>query len=224
MEKLYDCKYCKKKFLSERTFIRHECTPMIRSREIQTIVGQRSYGLYKIWLEKQRRKAPAIEGFISSAYYSSFIKFANWTTETGVPDSAKYVELMINEKIAPALWRRSEAYQIYLEYIDKKSDPYEQINNSIETILALSEGLGIKTCEVFDKFTCGEISELIQQRRLSPWLLFCSKSFKEWIGKLHEGEKNSLMKNIGISLWSERLERSPEIVKNVRLIAEELGI
>jgi len=197
---------------------------MLRSREIQTQIGQMAFGMYKLWLEKQRRKPPGVEGFLSSAYYSSFIKFAQWCRETGIPDPDKYIELMVQQKIAPALWRRSEAYQIFLEYSDKKSDPYEQINNTIETILTLAEGLEIPPCEVFSKFTSSEISELIQQRRLSPWLLFCSKSFKAWIEKLHEGDRISLMKSIGIDYWSMKLEKSPDVVKNGKLIAQELGI
>jgi hypothetical protein len=221
---LYDCKFCKKKFFNERTFMKHECTAMVRSREIQTVIGQQAYGLYKIWLEKQRRKPPAAEGFIASSYYSSFYKFAEWCRETGIPDPQRYVELMLTNKIAPTLWRRNDAYQIFLEYSDKKSDPYEQVNIAIDTILALSEGLEVKPSEVFSKFTSGEITELIQQRRLSPWLLFCSKSFKDWIGTLHESERAALMKNIGITYWSEKLERSPEVVKNVREIALALGI
>jgi hypothetical protein len=198
---------------------------MTRSREIQTAIGQMAYGLYKIWLEKQRRKPPAPEGFCSSSYYSSFIKFAQWTRDTGIPDPQKYVELMVNEKIAPALWRRNEAYQMYLDFLDKKIDPYEQVNMTVETILTLSEGLEIPPSEVFKQFTAGEITELIQQRRLSPMLLFCSKTFKDWIGTLHEGERNNLMKNIGIGYWSAKLEKaSPDVMKNVKLIAQELGI
>lgn len=204
--------------------MKHECTAMLRSREIQTIVGQQGYKMYCNWLEKQRKKAPVVETFMSSAYYSSFIKFANWTRETGIPDTFKYIELMVEAKIAPALWRRGEAYQIFIEWADRKSDPYEQVNNSIETILALSEGLEIPTGEVFGQFSSGEISELIQQRRLSPWLLFCSIKFREWTGSLHEGERVELMKNIGISYWSGKLEKSPEVVKNVREIAIALGI
>jgi hypothetical protein len=197
---------------------------MSRSREVQTIIGQQAYLLYKAWLEKQRRKPPAIEGFMTSAYYSSFVKFAEWSRDTGIPDPEKYCELMANAKIAPALWRRSEAYQIFLEYTDKRSDPFEQVQNTIETLLTLSEGLEIEMGDVFGKFTSGEITELIQQRRLSPWLLFCSKRFKEWMGTLHEGERRDLMKNIGISYWSEKFERSPAVVKEVKVIAEQLGI
>lgn len=223
-QQLYDCKFCKKPFFNERAFMKHECTAMLRSREIQTIVGQQSYKMYCNWLEKQRKKAPVVETFLSSAYYSSFIKFANWTRETGIPDTYKYIELMIEAKIAPALWRRSEAYQIFIEWADRKSDPYEQVNNAIETILALSEGLEIPTGDVFSQFSSGEISELIQQRRLTPWLLFCSIKFRDWTNSLHEGERIELMKNIGIGYWSAKLEKSPEVVKNVREIAIALGI
>ena len=221
---IYECKFCKKKFYKERAFMAHECTQMHRSREIQTIIGQQAYGLYKFWLEKQRRKPPAVEGFVHSAYYSSFIKFSQWSRETSIPDPLKYVELMVNNKVAPALWRRNEAYQMYLEYVDKRSDPYEQVNNSVDTILALSEGLEIPPKDVFDRFKSGEIIELIHQRRLSPWLLFCSSSFKDWMNRLHEGEKKDLLKIIGIDYWAQKLEKSQDVVKNVREIAKALGI
>jgi hypothetical protein len=113
---------------------------------------------------------------------------------------------------------------MFLEWTDRRSDPYEQVSNTVETILALSEGLEVKPAQVFSQFTSGEITELIQQRRLSPWLLFCSKSFKDWTNTLHEGERRALFNNIGIVYWSERLEKAPEVVKNVKLIAAELGI
>ena len=218
------CKHCKKKFVSERAFMKHECTQMIRGREIQTPVGQAAYGLYKIWLEKQRRAAPPVETFLTSAYFSSFMKFAAWVREVGIPDTAKYVELMTASKIAPALWRRNEAYQIYLEHLDKKTDPMEQAAMTVETIIALSEGLECQPGEVFSKFQAGEILELIQQRRLSPWLLFCSRSFKEWYQGLHESDRAALMNHIGIDYWANRMESKPKIVEELKGIAEALGI
>lgn len=221
---LYDCKYCKKKFFNERTFMKHECTQMVRSREIQTIIGQSAYGMYKHWLEKQRRKPPPVEGFLTSSYYTSFIKFAEWCKETSIPDPQKYIELMVSEKISPALWRRNDAYQIYLEYVDKRSDPYEQVGVSVDTLLSISELMEVPPGEIFKSYTAGDILMLIQQRKLSPWLLFCSKKFKEWIGSLHEVDRSELMRSIGIEYWATKLEKAPEVVKQVKVIAEEMGI
>ena len=204
--------------------MKHECTQMIRGKEIQTVIGQSAYGLYKVWMEKQRRAAPPIETFLSSAYFTSFMKFSEWIRETGVPDPQKYVELMVNAKIAPALWRRNEAYQIYLEHFDKRTDPISQATITLETILALAEGLECEPGEVFGKFQVGDILELIQQRRLSPWLLFCSRSFKDWYQGLHSADRSALMKSIGIDYWANKMENKPAVVAELKEIAESIGL
>lgn len=204
--------------------MRHECTQMIRAKEIQTIEGQQAYGMYKTWMEKQKRKAPPVETFCTSSYYSSFYKFACWVRETGIPTPEKYVEIMAQNKISPALWRRSEAYSMYLEYNDKLSSPYDQAGITVDTIQALAEGLEVPPNQVFGHFKVGEILELVQQRRLSPWLLFCSKAFKQWVSTLDPGERQLFMKSVGIDYWAMKLERAPEVVKNLKEIAEALEI
>jgi len=224
IESAWTCKHCKRRFISERAFMKHECTQMVRGREIQTVIGQSAYGLYKVWMEKQRRAAPPIETFLSSAYYSSFMKFSAWARETGIPEPQKYVELMINSKIAPALWRRNEAYQIYLEHFDKRTDPITQATTTLETLLDLAEGLECSPGEVFSKFQVGDILELIQQRRLSPWLLFCSRSFKVWYQGLHDADRSALMKSIGIDYWANKMESKPQVVAELKAIAESIGL
>ena len=224
MAEVFQCKFCKKPFFNERAFMKHECTAMRRSHEIQTRQGTMAYAFYKHWLEKQRRQAPPVETFITSSYYTSFFQFAAYCLEQGLPDPMKYVELMVDEKISPALWRRPEAYQRYLEYIDRRSDPYEQVNIAVETVLALSEGLGVAPAEVFKTFKPAEMIELIHQRRLTPWMLFCSRSFKNWASGLHDTDRRDLMRIIGVDYWSSKLERAPEVVKNIKMIVEELGI
>lgn len=218
----WQCKYCKKRFQNERIFLKHECTQMVRSREIQTQEGRMAYGLYKHWLEKQRRKAPEIETFLTSNYYTSFLKFAEYARSIGLPDPLKYVEIMVDAKIAPALWRRQEAYQMVLEHLDKKSDPMDQVSTTIETLITLSEGFEVKFGEVFKKLTAGEVLELIHQRRLSPLFLFCSKSFKQWVSMLHEGERIALMKGINVDYWALKMEKAPDLVKKVKDVVEEL--
>jgi hypothetical protein len=197
---------------------------MIRAKEIQTLVGQQAYGFYKLWLEKQKRKCPSIEVFCTSAYYGSFVSFARWVKETGIADPERYVTLMVEQKLAPALWRRNEPYQIYLDYMNKLAPPIEQATRTIETIMTLAEGFGCEYGEVFAKLPVGQVVELIQQRRFSPWLLFCSKSFKSWVSELHHVDRSFLMSSIGVDWWAIMLERDPETVRYLKQIAEELGI
>ncbi len=223
-EGLYGCKFCRRRFDKERIFMKHVCTPMERAAEIQTPVGQTAYALYRRWLEGQKRLPPPVETFLTSNYYTSFVKFAEHVRSAGIPDPQKYIELMLKAKISPALWRKPEAYQLYLDYVDKQSDPYEQVQITVETLQTMIEGLEIPPADVFTQFKAGEILDLIQQRKLSPWLLFCSKSFKAWVGQLEEHERTHLMRSIGIEQWSERLQKRAAIVDEFKEIAEALGI
>jgi hypothetical protein len=201
--------------------MKHECTQMRRNKDIQSIEGRMAYGLYMHWMQKQKRQGPSVDTFLVSAYYTSFTKFAEWVRATGIPEPEKYVELMIDAKISPTNWRRTEAYLIYLEYADKIAKPITQAMTSISTLAALAEMLECDINQVFDYYNAGQIGDLIIQRRLSPYLLFCSKVFQKWTSKLDPHDRSNLMQSIGIDWWSVRLERVPEAeIKEIRELIE----
>jgi hypothetical protein len=209
---------------SERVFMRHTCKESERSEEIQTVHGQQGYTLYKLWLERQRKKAPPVETFLTSAYFTAFLKFAKYTREIGIADPARYLEVMTDKKIAPALWTRPECYSMYLESMDKFSTPYQQATMTVETLMALAEGFNVETKDVFKELQFSDVLDLIQQRKFSPWLLLCSKSFREWYTKLEDVQRTHLMKSIGINFWTQKFEEHPTIVKDLKEIATALEI
>lgn len=221
---LYACKHCKKRFLKEKPFMAHECKEMRRSYEVQTMVGQQAYQLYKCWLEKQRRKPPPIEGFVTSTYYTAFYRFAQSCRDTGIADPELYVDLMVKRGISPALWSRPDCYQLYIEHIDKRSDPYDQAEQTIEQLQTIAAKLNVPVSSVFKTLQYGEVLLLLNQRRLSPWILFCSPTFKEWTSKLTEHDRTNLMKAIGVGYWAMRLEKSPEVVKDMKQLTEAVGL
>lgn len=183
--------------------MKHRCKEMERADEMLTINGRRAYAHYSHWMETQNRKIPVMETFMISSYYTSFIKFSQWAYDMSIPNVKKYIDVMVKGKIAPALWRRDEAYSIFLEWFDKISSPLDQVSDSIDTIRQLSAGLECEAQEVFQHMRVGEMLQLIQQRKLSPWLLFCSNSFKLWVAALDSDDRSLLMDTIGISAWSE---------------------
>lgn len=222
---LYQCKYCSKRFTKEVHFMRHECTQMKRAAEVQTALGQQAYVMYKSWLEKQRKKAPLIDGFTSSAFYSSFIKFANYCRDHSINQNVDiYIELMTKQGISPALWTRPECYSQYVAHLDKKADPYKLGEQTIETLLELADRLKVQPNRIFEELKFGELLTLLDQRRISPWFLFCSAGFKARVNKFDAHEKDQLYKQIGIGYWADALERRPEVVKDMKVLAQELGL
>jgi hypothetical protein len=210
--------------MKERHFMAHECKEMLRSREVQTMIGQRAYILYKHWLEKQRRKPPPIETFVTSTYYTAFIKFATFCRDTSIADPELYVELMVKKGISPSLWMKDEPYGMYLEHMDKHADPYDQAERTLNCLATVAEKLEIPIGNVFAELRYGEMLELINQRQLSPWILFCSPKFKEWVAKLDEHERAHLMKSIGIVYWQMVLEKNPQVVQDMKTLVADVGI
>lgn len=221
---LYQCKYCKKKFMKEQPFMKHECQQMLRSREIQTVVGQQAYQLYKLWLEKQRKKPPPVETFITSTFYTAFFKFAQFTRATSVNRPEVYVDLMVKEGLSPSLWRGDDAYRMYIEHIDKKLDPYLQAETTLKVLDEIVMQKKVQLSSVFDSLAFGEVLSLVSKKHLSPWLLFCSGKFRAWMGKLDRSDQELLLMTMGYSYWKDVLDRNPAIVKDMQAIVTDLGL
>lgn len=220
----YECHHCGKTFMMERAFMNHRCHQMERAELLHTATGQAAYSHYSTWMSKNGRKIPPADTFKTSMHFTSFVKFAEFVKSVNVPNPDKYIEIMASKSISPALWCRNECYAMYLEWNDRLSSPYEQAALSVETIMKIAEAGGCKPAEVFKIIQPGEIIQLLIERQLSPWVLLCSRSFKEKLQSMSEDEHRQLMRLIGIDFWALKLERNPEVVTDMKNIAVELGI
>jgi hypothetical protein len=221
---MYQCKHCTKRFARESTLFKHECKEMLRAKEIKSPIGMKAYSLYKRWMEKQQRSVPPIETFMGSDFYSSFVKFAKYTQDLHVSNPEIYVDVMVKEKLSPLHWTVDDAYSMYLEYIDKRLDPYDQAERTINYLGDVADALEVEIGSVFNELSYGDMLDLVNQRQLSPWILFCSKKFKEWVAKLEPTDKTNLMKAIGVVYWQMMLERNPNVVEDMKTIVVEMGL
>jgi hypothetical protein len=161
---------------------------------------------------------------LTSTYYTAFIKFAHFCRETNVADPELYIDLMSKSNISPTLWPKEHFYNEYIEYLEKKTDPYKQLEMTVETLGDVAIKLNVDMSTVFESMRYGEVLTLLTQRKLSPWFLFCSAKFKAWMAKLDEHERRNLMKQIGAGYWALMLEKRPDVVKDARVIAQEVGL
>ncbi len=222
--KNFQCKHCNKKFSSERIFMNHYCSEMKRNEILKTVDGQASYILYSYWLKKQNRKEPSIETFSQSTYFRSFYNFVKFIKDVTLYKPEEYIEIMIEKKISPRLWPRNECYSLYLQWQDNKLNPMQQVDVSVNTVLKISDNKNIHPSKFFELIDIKEIILLIQERKLFPWFLLCSKKFKEKLSTISDHDNKQLMKLIGINYWAEKLSSNENIVKNIKIITKELEI
>ena len=223
-ESKFKCQHCGKKFVLERAYMNHECEDMRKSEILKTIDGQAAYVHYSRWMEKKKRKAPPIETFLHSTYFRSFLKFAVFVRDVNLPNSEKYIDLMIEKEIAPILWTHSECYAIYLQWNDNKSPALEQVDISVNTILDLAEQSELSPVALFNLLHIRDIIQLLQERKLSPWFLLCSKKFKTKLAEATIEDNKELLKLIGINYWAAKLEDNVQIVKQIKIIISALDL
>ena len=221
----WKCEYCGNVLSNETYFMKHSCREKERSLELATPIGQAAYMFYCDWMKAYKRKPPSADTFGTSRYYNTFVEFAKHVKKLNMADPAKFLELMCNKDISPMLWRRDQCYTMYLEWIDKKQDPLEQVKISIETLLDISEREEITNLpDIFSHLGPRRIAELIRIRKLSPWFLFCSRVFGEYIKGIPKEESSELSAIINPSYWVSKLQENQQIAKDIVQINKEMGL
>lgn len=220
----WTCSYCKKVFVIEKAFMSHKCKEKLRIEEIKTPEGQAAYQYYSQWMRLKKHKAPSIDTFTTSRYYKAFINFTQWSKKLHISEPEIFMRLMVIRDITPVLWCRDQCYSIYLEFLDKDSDPFQLVLTSIEILekITLQEKLDFNN--IFNQLGYKRILELIRLRNISPWLLLHSDKFKQFLLSLENEETNLLMGIINVDYWSKILSENREISNELVLITKQIGL
>ena len=219
----WTCEYCNKTLATEAYFMRHDCKEKKRAAELETPIGKSAYLFYCDWMKYYKRKPPTIETFATSRYYNSFIEFAKHVKNLNIKNVDKFLEILCQKDLSPILWRRDQCYSLYLEWVDKHSDPLEQVKTSIETLIAISEKEGVDLDGIFEHMGPKLIAEQVRLRTLSPWFLFCSRKFNSYLKTISQEDVQELSSIINPSYWTSKLQSNMKVVKEIMEINKGMG-
>lgn len=220
----FECKFCYKHFVRESSYLKHKCKQMQRKEEIQTPIGQAAWSLYQDWMTAYHRMAPSPDIFLTSKYYSSFIRFAKYVKELNIPGVDLFLSLMKERDISPTIWTHDDVYALYLEYLDRQVSPIKQAEITINTLFKLSDKCQCDIAEVFNKNHPNETLQLIRARQLSPWLLMHSVAFKKLMIRCSPETRSLFEALIRPQYWKYKFDKNPEIGKIMKKYADEMGI
>ena len=221
----WKCQYCGKVLANETYYMKHNCREKERTEELATPIGQAAYMFYCDWMKAYKRKAPSADTFATSRYYATFVEFAKHVKKLNIGNPSKFVEIMCQKDLSPMLWRRDQCYSMYLEWMDKSQDPLEQVKVSIETLIDIAEREEVKIfSDIFIHMGVRQISEQIRLRKLSPWFLFCSRKFSEYLKSLSKEESLELSAIINPAYWTTKLQENKNLVKEIMAINKEMGL
>jgi hypothetical protein len=226
MDLRFVCQFCGKRYQREQAYLDHECKERQRSEEIKTPIGQLGFMFYCQWMREQRRLAPPVDTFVESKYYRTFITFAKFTKRVQLPRPEKFIWLMVQKQWPPVLWTADAVYVEYLEYLDYKVPPMEQVQYSVQTICDITEQMNVDTAVFFEYLSVNEVIDLVRVRRLSPWLLLASTKFKQLLQspKMTVEQRIVLETLIRPDFWATRMRAAGDVIKSIKEITTALGI
>ena len=203
----------------------HRCTAMKRDEQIKTPLGQAAWSYYQKWMKSQRRAIPAIETFLTSKFYTTFIKFAEFVQKVGLPDVDTFIWYMTEKKIQPVIWVNNEIYQSYIEFIDKKADPSKEAQRTIDYFFRLADEFECDVGNIFDHLEANDVIQMLTRRQISPWILIHSPKFKQFlINKTKKDERLVMETIIRPDYWAKKRAKHPEIVARMKRYVRELDL
>ena len=198
---------------------------MIRAEEFESSVGQAAWEFFKHWFNKQNRRVRSKDSFLTSRYYTSFMKFAKFVKDTNMPEPDRFVEWMIDKNYDPKMWTRDEVYRSYLEHLDRAGDPYIRAATTIKTIQRLMDEEHCQFHEIFEHITPQVVIHYLYSRQLSPWLLLHSPKFWGYYkNKLSNADRTIIDVLIRASFWKERFNKETEAAEAMKAMVKRLKL
>jgi hypothetical protein len=219
------CKFCEREFKRESSFLKHSCKEKERFELMSSYIGKKSYFFYELWMLSYKRKVPTIEVFMTSQYFNAFVRFAEYVDKVKLYSPDLFIKLMKELDISPTLWCDSELFDVYQSWLDMRHDPMDHVNTTVETLFNLTEIFNCQTVkDALFKLHPREMIQLIRNRKISLYVVLCSKVFKEVISRMEAHDKHEMSRLLNVDYISKKFDSDKKLLTDVKTIVGELGI
>lgn len=220
IETNYRCEFCNRAFVREKTLFTHLCETKNRWLSKDKIANRIGFQSFVQFYKKHSaaKNTKTQDEFIRSPYYTAFVKFGNYCSEIGAINVSRFVDWLLAEQISIDNWNSDNVYRKYLiEYL-RKEDPMDAIHRSVETSINLVKTDGILPSDFLRYCNTNKICHAITTGKISPWMLYQSKSGPQFLDKLTSDHVKMIIDYIDPEQWALKFHREPENVRTVKEI------
>jgi hypothetical protein len=222
---LVNCKFCNKGFSKESTLSVHLCEPARRHRQRNETGVQFGYRTWAKFLESNTNKRDATyDEFVASPYYTAFVKFGNYLVQIRCVNIESFTAYILQSKVKIDHWTRDEHYTAWLETYIKREPVDRAVERSIETMSTWAQQQHREFNCYFAQVGSNQIVSDIVNGRISPWIVYQSRTGKEFLSAANEEQMQLLMPFIDPNWWISRFSNLPEDVEFVKMICDNGNI
>jgi hypothetical protein len=211
------CEFCGKSFIKETTIAKHLCET---KRRWQSRDHHGSRIGYTTWIQfynkHSNKKKKEYSDFITSAYYTAFVKFGNYCIDAQVLNVPRYVDWLLKNQISVDTWNKDSNYTKFIIDYLKTEDPFDAIARSIETTVVLAQEDKIQTKDVLRYGNRNKICYEVTKGKISPWMLYHSKSGLEFIESLNVTQEKMIFDYINPEQWAIKFTKSKNLIPEIK--------
>lgn len=214
----HTCDFCGRDFIKESTLFKHMCESKRRWNDKDKRGNQIGFQCYLRFYAKNTnsKKKKAYEDFVKSSYYSAFVKFGNYCLQAGVLYVERYADWLLKEDVSIDNWNKDSNYTKFIIDYCKIEDPLDAIARSIETTIELASVEKIQTKDVLRYGNRNKICYEITKGKISPWMLYHSKSGLEFIESLDVTQQKMIIDYINPEQWAIKFKRQSNIISQIK--------
>lgn len=221
----FTCKYCKKSFIKESSYLSHVCKYKRRyesKNDPEFRVALSAYQLF--YTMEMGGKKKSMDDFVHSDFYNDFIKFGRFCVEYDIPYINKYATYCIKNKLKIKKWRDPLSYDEFLfDHQVNKESPEEAVARSIEEIQKWSRKSGKNECEFFREAELNQAAWMIRTGRISPWVLYIAPSGKQLLDELDEQHMKELANILNPTIWHKKFLTNGDSIEYLYDLLEKGG-
>jgi hypothetical protein len=220
----YRCEHCKRNFVKPGNLLKHLCE---QKRRWQDKDKPASRIAYEAWLKFYKtiqpfKKKKEYIDFISSAYYVGFVKFGLYCVEASVVDPLGYVNQLLKENTPLDNWNSDKVYTKYLILHLRSEDGMLAVKRSVDNMLTLSENENLQLRDVFKYVNINKLCYHIVNGKISPWMVYQSKTGVEFLSRLNDDQRNLIYPYIDPERWNIKFKRDNEETKMINSVIAQI--
>ena len=158
-------------------------------------------------------KERTTDDFIRSPDYIGFIKFANYIIQLRPTETNKFIKWLFKHSVKLSNWSKRETYSLYIQ----ESSKLETVERAVERMVLLmkswSEETGHSWEEYFQEVPTVTAVNSIVMGRISPWIIYSSKSAQDLLDRMEPGQLETITRSIDTEWWTKKIQKSPTEVQ-----------
>ncbi len=225
----FQCNFCKREFVREKSLINHICEQRRRwdSRDEKNV--KLGFNCWLKWYELSgtninNNKKYTFEEFMKSKYYLAFVKLGKHIVGTKLLNAEQFLKYVIKNRIKLDDWCKEYVYIGYIRDVCKRENVEIALERQIQIMMDWAEENDDEWISYFEKVHPNEAIKLIRTGRISPWIILNSCSIYRLFDRMSEEQVALVNDFVDLTAWTVLMKKSPKDRQFVTSTLEENGI